>query len=117
MSKYDTMTDRELDAVVAEKVFGWRLSHRPGYGHIRKDSTVPPCKYPHYASDIEPAWHLVYSWRGDFELRRQNGMWKATFFIPSREFEAWADTGPRAVCLARLLATDALSPTPETPAP
>ena len=89
------MTDRELDALVAEKVMGWT---RP---RIRSDN-VPPCPVadfdyanpppeleawrsdyywrerggacwrspPHYSTDMRAAWQIVKHVPGDFALRR-----------------------------------------------
>jgi hypothetical protein len=105
---------RELDALVAVKVMGW---------------TWPACKarFPEIsewsivgtegdAVAPEPGWspsmcrdamEVVDTWHGDCELRRQNGQWKVTFFEPSREYMAWAETLPLAICRARLLAAEA----------
>lgn len=57
---------------------------------------------PRFSYRLEDATTIVDAWNGDFELRRQNDQWRATFFRPSEEFEEWADAAPLAICRAFL---------------
>lgn len=95
-----------LDMWVAVFVFGqavhrdhthriWRL------GEDRKNSRG---RISSYSGRRDDSLDLVDWWKGDAELRRQNGHWLVTLFRPSEEFEAWGETLPLAVCRARLLA-------------
>lgn len=53
------MSDEELNAAVAEKVMGWTLSERLGYGWPIPHCVVPPCKYPRYSTDLRAAWTVI----------------------------------------------------------
>lgn len=63
-----------------------------------------------WSASIELAWSLFDDWKlnevtlADLELRRQNGRWRCTLFVPSMQYEAWAETAPLAICLALLKA-------------
>ena len=121
----------ELDAVVAETRMGWKWVSACGASHLvphaddlvrslpshwdhgkkfdAKDittvySNMSHLAIPRYSRDIAATWMVVDPWNGDFDLRRQNGRWRATFFRPSEEFEAWAATPELAICLAALQA-------------
>ena len=57
-----------------------------------------------YSYSTTSNWEtIIESWKGDVELRRQNGYWKCTLFIPSYEYEMWGKTVAEAVCKAALL--------------
>jgi hypothetical protein len=125
------MTDEELralDAEIAVKVMGWRYLHSDmirGYDSILKDSEeaerlLPefrsaeskgrafiPCTLPCYSSDVAAAHQFVARLAGGVLVRRQNGVWLCTFFEPSREYEAWEETEPLAICKAALKALEA----------
>jgi hypothetical protein len=128
---------RELDALVAERVMGWGwVKHRmdvnsaaPGQRYLceiseegRRGFFERFCDYampddpiceeakpyvPSYSTDRTAAWTVVEHWKGDFELRRQNEHFRATFFKPSYEYSEWADTAPLAIVLAALKAVGA----------
>lgn len=116
---------RELDALVAEKVMGWRkISHPYPYSDLTwinsEGATARPGGIPQYSTDIAAAWvvveHLKNSlngneWTGEFNL-----------FFNGCEYECWwsfsrkteeglyetskeagvAETAPHAICLAAL---------------
>jgi hypothetical protein len=86
------MTDRELDALVAEKIIGVR------------NEPVPP-----YATDIAAAWMVVETIRGAIYLERDHTSW---LVLIDARYEATAATASRAICLAALKAVGAL-PTDE----
>lgn len=57
----DTMpAGRELDALVAERVMGWKLfASEPGYGRPPHQITLVLTPIPHYSTDIAAAWIIV----------------------------------------------------------
>ena len=90
--------NRDLDAKIATR-----------FAHIQLPTdhdwmTTPHCNcVPRFSRDLIQAIRAtVYDWEGDFELRRQNGHWRATFFKPSYEYEAWDYDPAVAVCEAAL---------------
>lgn len=107
---------RELDALVAEKVFGWevdwavptyptvdmkRISDDPVAVGLRTGS-IPP-----YSTDIAAAWQVGESLSAKghwFEIRRRpdGGYWAAF----GEGMSAEADTAPLAICLAALKAVE-----------
>lgn len=48
-------------------------------------------------------------WTGDYEIRRQNGQFRATLYQPSREWEMWGETLPLAISRAMLSALSCLA--------
>lgn len=115
------MTDRELDALVAEKVMGWKIEGRPirlSGGHfddvrIPADGTVK--MLPSYSTDIAAAWQVVEKVRElngwPFILESHGdpgapGRWWAYFqkTIGDRSVNGHGHEAPRAICLAALKA-------------
>jgi hypothetical protein len=113
------MTDRELDALVAEEVFGWQ---RPPPED--QDFTVIPMTYeqwstlalPHYSTDIAAAWEVVeklsesFEWVLESPTNREEGF-TCTFFGTEADAgwmpppgRAVAETVSKAICLAALMA-------------
>ena len=115
------MTDRELDALIAEKVMGWRDIATDGvsvYGHL------PPGTEPHlnvtragngfyhikrYSTSIADAWEVVERMRElSFVLtlswQSRNSEWCAHWFYPADRTHkaAFHKSAPRAICLAAL---------------
>lgn len=96
---------RELDALVAEKVMGWRKRETPPGGHIWIDKdnlAYVPGELPRYSTDIAAAWEVVEKLNNlDFsiEYEREIKIWRASFEqgIPALEREA-----PLAICFAAL---------------
>jgi Phage ABA sandwich domain len=87
---YDKMSDRELDALVAERVMGilkFTLENHEPYpwgASPESDATIP-----HYSTDIAAAWAVVERIRG---------------FSRLYDFAAYAQSTPRAICVAALKA-------------
>lgn len=109
------MTDRELDALVAEKVMGWRIERymtnppKPTGMGMPPDSTTI-AEIPAYSTDIAAAWEVVekmraqgfdnqFSWRADRPGHRSR-----PFACFGRNGSAEADTLQKAICLAALKA-------------
>lgn len=108
-----TMTDRELDALVAEKVMGLRLWD-PAL------SFVVPCwieqkggaptlseigagiSLPHYTTDISDAWKVFERYKHP-QVKYDDSTcdFIASMDWPSGKYER-GDTGPMAICLAAL---------------
>lgn len=111
---YDTMTDRELDALIAERVMG---ATRDADGFYEwPNSQYASYEAPDYTSNIRMAFEVV-------EAMRERGWyfscivakdWISAAFVLEEEghdpkaSEEFADTLPRAICLAALRATDGL---------
>lgn len=109
---------RELDALVAEKVMGWKQCSMEGvriktcYGKPpefgRNDGRV---RIPGYSTDISAAWEVVekvkqMNW---FFILSDNlfpDKWEASLFWDPNGtmIEARAETAPEAICKASLLA-------------
>lgn len=90
---------RELDALVAEKVFGVDV------GDIYYDSTMQEItnfSIPHYSTDISAAWEVVEKF-GRFDLiLNGSGAWCAEFY--GSWDRSFGDSAPHAICLAALKA-------------
>lgn len=51
---------RELDALIADKVMGLRVRHRPGMEPCIMPANGAPWEtIPHYSTDIRAAWEVV----------------------------------------------------------
>lgn len=89
---------QEQDILIAEKCLGW--SRRAGAWD------VPPDAIPRFTQRLADAMMLVDAWKGDVEIRRQNGRWKVTFYESSYEHEStWkSKTLSEAICEAALKA-------------
>jgi hypothetical protein len=126
---YDAV--RELDALVAEKVFGWQRCEAqlhptdnrmirgvgycpPNWGTGERDVDV----VPDYSTDIAAAWQVVEKMRGVIvSINPPNDAhddeWCVEWFDGVHTLDAaCAATAPLAICRAALNATD----TPETKA-
>lgn len=115
------MTDREIDALVAERVMGWTNMWRAESGQVFGSDPEADCRHEckahspeNYSTDIAAAWQVVekivgdqYSWK--FELKFISGrpapgrIW-ATFtrWKDGEQFEGWSNEAPKAICLAAL---------------
>jgi hypothetical protein len=103
---------RELDALVAVKVFDWHA----GVAHASSKTTPPYSAMKEYSAKIEDAWLLVEKMREKgwtLELNnwaRGCGQWFAVFMnepVYGEEedrIDGCADTAPLAICRAALLA-------------
>jgi hypothetical protein len=108
------MTDRVLDADVAEKVMGWTVelivSGRDAFEEWRdpqgwRYGATPPS----YSSDIAAAWQVVEhmrtrGWR--FEIHELWEGWRAIFVLRATyaEYQERAESAPLAICRAALAA-------------
>lgn len=118
---------RDLDAVVAEKVMGWRKMEgfwvapgTPDWVNLYSQPRDPPP----FSSDIAAAWQVVEKMVGHGEgneVRITAGLGRCdvTFDLPGyrpildRIGDATSDSLPTAICLAALRAVGV--PIPETP--
>jgi hypothetical protein len=110
------VTDRELDALVAEKVMGWTyypLAGRWAVPNSRPESnTVANPDFPRYSADIAAAWEVVEKlgnegcYIGASIQLSPNGRAGCSFHSPDTGDHAmiWNDSAPRAICLAALKA-------------
>lgn len=101
-------TGKEMDALIAEKVMGWRYNSL-GDAWIRKNTLALGCEKFQPSTKIEHAWFVVEKLcnetgcdivkvcKRDPELLR--GEWSCNF---GRGFEAFADTVALAICRAAL---------------
>jgi hypothetical protein len=101
---------RELDALIAERVFGehvvwvkdkpWESKGQPyANGHFTS----------HYSSNIKAAWEIFGRMFGHVERRghpRPGEEWVAQLWYGGRAGQAYAETAPLAICLAALAALD-----------
>ena len=110
---------RDLDALIAERVMGWRRCADPNHGpecdYWWTDATSASepggCTGRRFSTDIEDAWLVVEKMikRGGFEIQGDtDGHW--VFF---RWATAKAKTAPLAICLAALKAVGNPQDTPE----
>ena len=116
------MNNREIDALVAEKVMGWSqvyindypIANAPEYLYPPSDfAPEEPEIVPHYSIDISAAWQVVEKMIDnesldfpDFKLENY-GFWRALFFDAVQNREHGMDeamTAPMAICLAALKA-------------
>lgn len=114
----------ELDALVAEKVMGWRYKETVYSGGAVlspaqwiKPNGWPVDIVPHYSTDISAAWEVVekmskthFSEMAMTELEDGTWGWMARFIRVLNEpytvkgYRATAKTAPEAICKAALLA-------------
>ena len=97
---------RELDALVAEKVMGWKVAQvfdlKDTDGTNIANGITPYSigqRVPHYSTDIAAAWEVV----GKFEyidVRRFKDHWGCTVYGQT----VTGKTAPEAICKAALLA-------------
>ena len=123
------MTNREINALIAEKVMGlpdttW-CSHKMVYGATtdgvkHKQGTCSICgaafedygriknyeDLPHYSTDISAAWEVVAKNFSDIELESFDNLSSWECWVCGKEgyTKAYADTAPMAICLAALKA-------------
>lgn len=107
-----TLTKREIDRLVAERVMGWTNLHVVG----TRFGTTPEGKshrmVPQYSTDISAAWEVVeklrqsgYQGRIDWarpELGYECAFWSSPILPNEMQFPR-AETAPLAICLAALM--------------
>jgi len=104
------MTDRELDAAVAEKVMGWTsIKPTPVIGQTCQLSGYPPgieapCRVWYYSTDIAAAWEVVEKMResptvGTFHVieDRYGGTWATERFENAGDWIAYFGCNPEGV--------------------
>jgi hypothetical protein len=116
--KWDEMSPRERDALIAEKVMGYEVIDvlKQGITHM-DNGTKRWIKNPNYSTKIADAWQVVekLKQKHDFvTIVWGDGTWGchiATMLPPNDEWEydsnewvADAPTAPEAICKASLLA-------------
>lgn len=114
------MTNREIDALVAEKVMGWKPRDSEFVPWVDSEGTGVSC-LPEFSYDVAEAWRVVeevaeYDRLGfsiEHLCENSGEKWIAHFpttSVPDCEEmdpdanEAEADTAPMAICLAALKA-------------
>lgn len=99
---------RKLDALVAEKVMGWKDVNLNGTGippHLKEPYLGQHDRYENYSTDIAAAWDVVNMF-DSFELKGNFYGVKATLsdYKNDKFAEVTALSGPMAICLAALKA-------------
>jgi hypothetical protein len=107
---------KQLDALIAEKVFGWRRVEGPKFDEDESYRAYPPRGKislwfftRNWSTDISLAWQIVEALtiRG-FEVEIKNvdaiHLVGRQWYVEIRGWEAWANTAPHAICLAALKA-------------
>jgi len=118
---------RELDALVAEKVMGWKWLERDEfneYRHLTPNGQKIQVAVPRYSTDIAAAWQIVekikfmqpgweiYGLKPDhlqkFTIEYNGFGWRAGWapvkLDGNMTIEAEAEAAPHAICLAALRA-------------
>jgi hypothetical protein len=57
-----------------------------------------------YSTDKWASHTILASWPGDYRIKRQNGLYNCELFLPSEQWDSWAETFELAVSRARLKA-------------
>jgi hypothetical protein len=107
------MTDRELDALVANSVMGLSNVRVQEQGY-HTDLVYGPNVMagvaqlvPHYSTDIAAAWQVVEKTNLLFKYdlrRRDDGMWElGHYYYEDFVTKAEAETAPKAICLMALV--------------
>lgn len=103
-SIYKDPTPEEINDAVARKL-GWKqagpMKHDPLNVYLKKDGERIE-GLPDYCHSIEAAWEVLESWKGHWELHRQNGHFDFILYRRSEQYDGQADTAPMAICLAFL---------------
>lgn len=104
------MTDREIDNFVAEHVMGMKPNTRYlnlcGDGWWLEPDGSYTCEIPKYSTSIADAWMVVEEMGGMWVCPADNGHgWaagKLSLVEPSPTAGTYADSAPRAICLAAI---------------
>lgn len=115
---------REMDALVAQQLFGWmfiasNFVHNLEYGTMippngwKRDNFIPD-ECPHYSTDIAAAWEVVEKMRGmalAMTMGKGDDAYQCRIFDGRIAPEAYrvlvsAETAPLAICRAALLAME-----------
>jgi hypothetical protein len=107
--KWNELTQRERDTLVAEKVMGWVVTGEFGYPN-RNDGNIGSLtqKIPHYTTSIADAWQVVEKMHQTHMVAIFADKEYTVHMIPKvtiRCFnEAITSTAPEAICIAALRA-------------
>ena len=97
------MTNREIDALVAEKVMGLKFYHASGEPDLVKVDGKKT-DIPKYSTSIEAAWQVVEK-IPNMDMQFCGDNWcKVTFGYKGDTFTIESHTAPLAICLAALKA-------------
>lgn len=114
---------REIDALVAEHVFGWIKEKKLGidYLYFQPGFSLGACSYwepviwnklavaewlPHYSTQIEDSWRIIKSFEKESRFHLSgfyDGVYRAKFGVPI-DVSGEAETIEAAICLAALKA-------------
>ncbi len=94
----EAMTDTELNEAVARKLEYQCIYYDPIEKRLRQGQFG--LNVPDFCADIAAAWEMVEKYNGDVIVMRQQNKWVCDFIQDQRK--EWADTAPRAICLAFL---------------
>ena len=111
---------RELDALIAEKVFGQTIVYVGGHPHLTEgNDNYLGGDCPYFSTRIADAWLVVEKMRGhekryNFGIEETNKFigddltdgWEAYFCDDDYSNEGFALTAPLAICLAALRAVE-----------
>ena len=108
------MTNREIDTLVAEHIFEYKLKREDCNSYWVDSEGVEPCHGHDYSSEIQDAWEIVEKMKekevhvnvlccadGTFGCEIENRVYKGE---PDTWFSGWKETAPLAICLAALSA-------------
>ena len=111
LAEYEKMTDRELDAQVAEKVMGWEPYEGQERTWALPGGEVLGLWIP--SIDIADAFEVVEKMRGKslnlFTLAACMGSQQWSAYVHGGDGWIQANTAPRAICIAALAAVEAAS--------
>jgi hypothetical protein len=98
---------REMDALVAERVFGWkRLRNQVGW-YRDGDKSTWNMREPRFSTDISAAWTIVEKLKGmepEIEWSDEIHAWCVVFYKSKIDSATLGDTAPLAICKAALKA-------------
>ena len=108
---------RDLDALIAEKVFGWKRIDPELFGWHDHDGDYMKkiCDVPFYSTSIEAAWEVVNNFESreyDVQLILSHGeqvkcrIGKMIDILFNSSGFVYSDTAPHAICLAALKAVE-----------
>lgn len=95
------MHNRELDALVAEKVMGVQTTQHEGRLILFPGSM----DIPHYSTDIAAAWEVVEKLGGEsvvLTYGEDTGWWECSFLIGGIRSTGMSKSAPEAICAAAL---------------
>jgi len=98
---------RELDALIAEKVFGLEVEWKEGFGSKEVFPVSRLTAIPEYSTDIAAAWLVVEKLKGrepSIAYEGEKYGWEVSLTINHEIFCIYGKSAPHAICLAALKA-------------